>query len=410
MSSHGSASPATPGAPEAGPGATVVLAGGGTAGHVSPMIAIARAVERLMPQAQVSMIGTEVGLETRLVPEAGYALDTVEKVPMPRRPSRDLLSVPARLRRAVAEAAEILRRREADVVVGVGGYVCTPVYLAARRLGVPVVVHEANARPGLANRLGARFAAHVGTAFEGTPLKRAAWVGMPMSREISQLDRDAERASARERLGLDPERTTLVVTGGSSGALSLNSAVASAVDDLLAGGAQVLHLTGRDKVVTVADAGSHDGSHDGPNAGPSDAEAPLSRPGYHQREYLDGMELAYAAADLIIARSGAATVCEVAAVTLPAVFVPLPVGNGEQELNARELVDAGGALLVKDEHFTRAWIRRNVVPLLEDPQMLLTMREHAAERGIADADERMAAAALTAAGVPEDRLSAGEAR
>ncbi|WP_010525419.1 glycosyltransferase [Nesterenkonia sp. F] len=412
MSSQGSASPATHGAPDAAPDVSVVLAGGGTAGHVSPMIAIARAVERLMPQARVSMIGTEVGLETRLVPEAGYALDTVEKVPMPRRPSRDLLSVPARLRRAVAGAAEILRRREADVVVGVGGYVCTPVYLAARRLGVPIVVHEANARPGLANRLGARFAAHVGTAFEGTPLKRAEWVGMPMSRQISQLDRDAARASAREQLGLDPERTTLVVTGGSSGALSLNSAVASAVDDLLSGGAQVLHLTGRDKAVTVADAGSATGSETGadPSDGPSDADAPLSRPGYHQREYLDGMELAYAAADLIIARSGAATVCEVAAVTLPAVFVPLPVGNGEQELNARELVDAGGALLVKDEHFTRAWIRRNVVPLLEDPRMLLTMRDHAAERGIADADERVASAALTAAGVPEDRLPADEAR
>lgn len=398
MSSQGSASPAT--------SVSVVLAGGGTAGHISPMIAVARAVERLAPQARVSMIGTEVGLETRLVPEAGYALDTVEKVPMPRRPSRDLFSVPARLRRAVADAADILRRREADVVVGVGGYVCTPVYLAARRLGVPVVVHEANARPGLANRLGARFAARVGTAFEGTPLKRAEWMGMPMSREISQLDRDAERASARERLGLDPERTTLVVTGGSSGALSLNTAVASALDDLLASGAQVLHLTGRDKVVTVADVG--EASTAGP--GGSDADAPLARPGYHQREYLDGMQLAYAAADLIIARSGAATVCEVAAVTLPAVFVPLPVGNGEQELNARELVDAGGALLVKDEHFTRAWIRRNVVPLLEDPRMLLTMRDHAAERGIVDADERVAGAALAAAGLPEDRLSAGEAR
>ncbi|GAB3188435.1 undecaprenyldiphospho-muramoylpentapeptide beta-N-acetylglucosaminyltransferase [Nesterenkonia suensis] len=359
---------------------SVVLAGGGTAGHVSPMLAVARAVERLCPEAAVTMIGTESGLETRLVPEAGYALETIEKVPMPRRPSRDLLRFPGRFRRAVDDAAGVLTRHDAAVVIGVGGYVCTPVYLAARRLGVPVIVHEANARPGLANRLGARWARFTGVAFEGTPLKGAHWVGMPMAREISQLDRAAVRDDARRELGLDPERATLVVTGGSSGAASVNQAVGASLDDLLATGAQVLHLTGRDK--TVRDAQG----------------APLQREGYHQREYLDGMELAYAAADLIIARSGAATVCEVAAVSLPAVFVPLPIGNGEQELNARELVDAGGALLVKDEHLTRDWLSRNVAPLLADPRLLRTMEEHSAARGITDADERMAQAALDAAG------------
>lgn len=355
---------------------SVVHAGGGTAGHVSPMLAIAAAVQRLHPEAEQAMIGTAEGLETRLVPQTGYELDLIPKVPMPRRPSRDLLRFPARFRAAVDSAADILRRRQADVVIGVGGYVCPPVYLAAGKLSIPVVIHEANARPGLANRLGARKAAFVGCAFEGTPLKGAEWVGMPMSRQISQLDRAAEQAQARRELGLDPERTTLVVTGGSSGALRLNQAVASALEDLLSTGAQVLHLTGRDKAVR------------GPDG------AVLHREGYHQREYLDGMHFAYAAADLIIARSGAATVSEVAAVGLPAVFVPLPVGNGEQELNARGLVDAGGALLVKDEHFTRPWIRRNILPLLEDPRLLQTMQRQSAERGITDADERMARAAI----------------
>ncbi len=367
---------------------SVVLAGGGTAGHISPMLAIADAVARLCPGARQAMVGTEAGLETRLVPAAGYELETIQKVPMPRRPSSDLLRFPGRFRAAVRDAGEILRRREANVVVGVGGYVSTPVYLAAKRAGVPVVLHEANARPGLANRLGNRFSAFSGVAYEGTALKGAEWVGMPMSREISQLDRRAEQAAARERLGLDPERTTLVVTGGSSGALSLNRAVASALEDLLATGAQVLHLTGRDKAVLGEDG------------------TPLAAEGYHQREYLDGMQSAYAAADLLVARAGAATVCEVAAVALPAVFVPLPIGNGEQELNARELVDAGGALLVKDEHFTRPWISRNIVPLLKDPRLLLTMEQHAAERGIADADQRMARAALAAAGYELDQEDA----
>lgn len=361
------------------PAVRAVLAGGGTAGHVSPMIAVARALERLSPESQISMIGTEVGLETRLVPEAGFELETIEKVPMPRRPSKDALRFPGRFRGAVSDAAEILRGRGAEVVLGVGGYVCTPVYLAARRLGIPVLVHEANTRPGLANRIGSRGSVFTGVAFEGTPLKRSQWVGMPMAREISQLDRRLDRDQARRDLGLDPERTTLVVTGGSSGALSLNRALADSLEDVLASGAQVLHLTGRDKAVEAAPGRL------------------LEREGYHQREYLDGMQLAYAAADLLIARAGAATVCEVAAVSLPTVFVPLPVGNGEQELNARDLVDAGGALLVKDEHLTRDWIRRNVVPLLEDPALLEDMEHQAGERGITDADERMAREMLRAA-------------
>lgn len=357
----------------------VVLAGGGTAGHVSPMLAMAEAISRIEPQARITMIGTAAGLETRLVPQAGYELDIIDKVPMPRRPNRDLFRLPGRFRAAANEAAAALQRREADVVLGVGGYVCAPVYWAAQKLKIPVVIHEANARPGLANRYGARKASFVGTAFEDTPLKGAKWVGMPMSREISQLDRSAERDGARTELGLDPDRTTLVVTGGSSGALNLNRAVADGLRDLLATGAQVLHLTGRDKEVRGSDG------------------KVLAAPGYHQREYLDEMHLAYAAADLIAARSGAATVCEVAAVGLPAIFVPLPVGNGEQELNARGLVDAGGALLVKDEHFTTAWIKRNIVPLLQDSRLLQTMQNQSAERGITDADERMARAGLEAA-------------
>ncbi|GAA1158764.1 undecaprenyldiphospho-muramoylpentapeptide beta-N-acetylglucosaminyltransferase [Nesterenkonia sandarakina] len=364
---------------------SVVLAGGGTAGHVSPMLAIARALDRIHPEVRQSIIGTAAGLETRLVPEAGYRLQTIEKVPMPRRPSRDLLRFPSRFGQAVRDAAAILRAEQADVVLGVGGYVCTPVYVAARRLGIPVVIHEANARPGLANKLGHRFAAFTGVAFEGTPLKGSEWVGMPMAREISQLDRSKQRAQAREALNLDPEKVTLVITGGSSGALSLNESIKAALTDLLGTGAQVLHLTGRDKALI--------GEHG----------ALLEHPGYHQREYLDGMELAYAAADLIIARAGAATVSEVAAVGLPAIFVPLPVGNGEQELNARELVAAGGALLVKDEHFNKAWIRRNILPLLEDPQLLATMQAQSASRGITDADDRMARAALAAAGHPIEK-------
>ena len=358
----------------------VVLAGGGTAGHISPMLAIARALEGDGGgPVECTMVGTASGMETRLVPEAGYELDLIDRVPMPRRPSMDVVRFPARMRAAVATAARILRDRRADVVVGVGGYVATPVYLAAFRAGVPVVVHEANARPGLANRIGALRATHVGTALPDTRLRGARWVGMPMRPEVSGLDRAAARRAAREALGLDPDRTTVVVTGGSSGALAVNRTVRAALGDLLDAGLQVFHLTGRDKALT-----EDDGSL-------------LVRDGYVQREYLAGMEQAYAAADLIVARSGAGTVCEVSAVGLPAVYVPLPIGNGEQALNARPVVEAEGALLVRDDAFGRAWVQRQLIPLATDPERLARMGEAAARFGVRDADVTMAGLVRSAA-------------
>ncbi|WP_277244770.1 undecaprenyldiphospho-muramoylpentapeptide beta-N-acetylglucosaminyltransferase [Micrococcus terreus] len=360
----------------------VVLAGGGTAGHISPMLAIAEALRHQDGDGPVhcTMVGTASGMETRLVPAAGYELDLIDRVPLPRRPTMDLVRLPGRMRRAIRAAGEILDRRQADVVVGVGGYVSTPVYLAAARRGVPVVIHEANARPGLANRVGARRAAFVATAFQETVLPKAQWVGMPMRTQISSLNRAVAQLPARQTLGLDPDLTTLVVTGGSSGALNINRTVTQALPALLEAGIQVLHLTGRDKPVLD-----------------SQGEL-LTAAGYHQREYLDGMELAYAAADLIVARAGAGTVCEVAAVGLPSVLVPLPIGNGEQALNARGLVAAGGALTVRDESFTADWVRTQLVPLLSEPERLLRMADAAASLGVRDADQTMARLVTEAAG------------
>ncbi|MFI7483100.1 undecaprenyldiphospho-muramoylpentapeptide beta-N-acetylglucosaminyltransferase [Kocuria sp. M1R5S2] len=364
---------------------SVLLAGGGTAGHVSPLLAVAAALREQAPDARLTAVGTASGMETRLVPESGLGieLELVDRVPLPRRPSVDLLRLPARLAAAVRGAGEILDRVRPDVVVGVGGYVCTPVYLAAARRRLPIVVHEANARPGLANRVGARWAHTVATAFPGTPLRGAVTVGMPMRREITALDREGLRAEARRSLGLDPERPTVVVTGGSSGALAMNRTVAAVADEVAAHGYQLLHVTGRGKQVV-----REDGS-------------PLTAPGYVQVEYVDGMERVYAAADLLVARAGAATVSEVAAVGLPAVFVPLPVGNGEQALNASSLVAAGAAQLVPDAEFTPGWFREHVHPLLSDPRRLAAMAAAGRDHGVRDADTVLARLILQE--VPDER-------
>lgn len=357
---------------------SVVLAGGGTAGHVSPMLALADALVRRDPGTRVTALGTAEGLESRLVPQRGYTLRTIAKVPLPRRVSVDLLRVPGRLKGAVDAAAGVIRAAEADVVVGMGGYVSPPAYLAARRLGVPVVVHEQNARPGIANRLGARLTRHVAVTFAGTPLPHAVRVGMPLRREISRLDRAAARAQAREHLGLDGDRPTLLVTGGSLGAQRLNEAVVEVVPDLLAAGVDVVHLTGAGKAVEVA-----------AGAGPAR---------YAALEFTVRMDLAYAAADLVLCRAGASTVCEVTTVGLPAVYVPLAIGNGEQRLNATPVVRAGGGVLVDNADLTPDWLRTHLVPLAADAPRLARMGEAARASAVTDADERLADLVVRAAG------------
>lgn len=363
--------------------ASVLLAGGGTAGHVNPLLAVADELRRRHPDGRFAVLGTAEGLESRLVPEHGYDLALVPRVPLPRRPTVDWFRLPGRLGAAVRAAQDAIEAIDAQVVVGFGGYVATPAYLAARRCGVPVVVHEQNARPGLANRLGARTAAAVAVTFEGTALPGAVVTGLPLRTAVADLvqARSVDAAGARragaQALGLDPDLPTLLVTGGSLGAVSVNRAVAGAAASLLATGAQVLHLTGRGKSGDVQEAVT----------GVPGAER------YHVLEYLTQMERALAVADVVVGRAGAGTVCELAALGVPAVYVPLPVGNGEQRLNARGVVDAGGGVLVEDRDLTSPWVAEHVTPLLagdEGARVRDRMAQAAARVGVRDAAARVA--------------------
>jgi len=346
----------------------ILLAGGGTAGHTSPLLATADALRRLDPQVEITCLGTPRGLENTVVPAAGYRLELVPAVPLPRRPNADLLRTPSRVRGAVRETLAIFDRVRPDVVVGYGGYVSVPAYLAARRRKLPLVVHEQNARPGLANKLGARVARRVAVSFPDTPLKRAEYIGLPIRQMISTLDRAALRAEARAFFGLDPERPTLVVTGGSQGARRLNQSVSGAARALGSAGVQVLHVVGP--------------------KGEADP-APSGVP-YVVEHFVERMDYALAAADLMVCRAGASSVTEAAATGAPAVFVPLPIGNGEQPLNAKPVVDAGGGLLVADEDFTVDWVERNVVPLVTDADRLAAMSLAASGVIPRDADEHLA--------------------
>ncbi|UXA16223.1 undecaprenyldiphospho-muramoylpentapeptide beta-N-acetylglucosaminyltransferase [Mycobacterium sp. SMC-4] len=361
---------------------SVVLAGGGTAGHVEPAMAVADALRALEPDVRITALGTARGLETRLVPQRGYDLQLITPVPLPRKPTADLLRLPARVRRAVRQTRGVLDDVGADVVIGFGGYVALPAYLAARstRPGrrVPVVIHEANASAGLANKVGARIAERVLSAVPDPGLGRVEVVGVPVREAITSLDRIALRAEAREFFGFADDDRVLLVFGGSQGAQSLNRAVSAAAEDLARQGISVLHAHGPKNTLQLP----------APAAGD---------PPYVAVPYLDRMDLAYAAADLAICRSGAMTVAEVSAVGLPAVYVPLPIGNGEQRLNARPVVEAGGGLLVEDRDLTPRFVSDTVGALLTDAARLTSMTAAAALAGHPDAARHVASVALDVA-------------
>lgn len=334
--------------------ANIVLAGGGTAGHVNPLLATANAIREESPGSHVVAVGTDAGLETTLVPEAGIALETIERVPLPRSISFDIVRLPMKIRAATTSAGAILDRHKADVVIGFGGYVSAPVYLAAKKRKIPVVVHEGNARPGIANKVGARFAATVALTFPSTALRASkgitVCVGLPLKREIEQLaartgGRKAARRDAAARFGLNPDEPILLITGGSSGARHLNEVFSQTAVDIRAAGIQVIHVTGRDK------------------DGPVRESAPDA--GYVVLDYLDDMENAYAAADLAVSRAGAGMVAELSALGLPAVFVPLPIGNGEQALNAKDVVNAGGAIMIDNKNLDANAVRQRIIQLFE---------------------------------------------
>jgi len=362
---------------------SIVLVGGGTTGHLSPFIATAEAIGGLDPSASIVCVGTAVGLEVDVIPAAGLELRLIDPVPLPRRLTPQLLMVPWRLWRASRQAAAILRDVRADVVVGFGGYVSLPVYLAARWAHIPVVVQEQNVLPGLANKVAARFAVAVLTSFPGTPLPHAEYSGMPVRRVIADLavrGRAADRAAARQQNGLPEDGPVLLVSGGSQGAQRLNQALLGARDELLGGGVSVLHIWG-------------------PLNFPDDAGVVEGAGGarYVPVSYVDDMAPAYAAADLMLARAGASTVTETGSVGLPCIFVPYAVGNGEQRRNAAPLVDHGAGLMVADQDLTAGLLVQVAGPLLHDRARLDAMGRAAQEVIRPGSADRVAQAVLQAA-------------
>lgn len=357
----------------------IVIAGGGTAGHVYPGIALAEALRDLRPDAPVSFVGTARGIETVAVPAAGFRLHLVEVIPWSRTLGARRYLAPASLVRAVVQAVRILRKEDASVIVGMGGYASLPVVLAGRGRRLPVVLHEQNSIPGLANLVGARVARNIALVFEEArsafPKRaRIRVLGNPIRASIANLDRKALREQGRAALGLDPDAATVVIFGGSLGAAHLNEAGLGLAGRWKTGsGRQVLLITGPDKVGEVA--------------GRVPEDAALRVIGYLER-----MEHAYAAADLVLSRSGATTIAELGAVGVPSILVPYPYARrGHQATNASALAKTGGAVVIADPEATSERIATEVERLLADPPRLKDMGERAKAFGKPRAAQDLAA-------------------
>ena len=330
-----------------------VVTGGGTSGHVLPALAIMdRLVAAGHPASELHYVGTTRGIEARLLPPTGYGYTLLDVVGLQRSFTGRNLAVIPKLVQSTRRAMRVLRELRPGVVVNVGGYASMPATLAARRLGVPVVVVSYDLRPGLASKLAARSAAAVAAAFPDSPLPRAHLTGAPIRPEIIAVDRSRDRDHARAGLGIPVDRRVITVFGGSLGARAVNEAVAALVESWVDRSDVYVHHVVGDRWL---------------------ADAPPSRPGpagimYRVIGYEDRMPALYAASDLMIVRAGASTIAELAATGTPAIVVPWPGAAENHQLdNARTLSDHGAAVLLEEHDLTPATLQAAVSRLLDHP-------------------------------------------
>lgn len=347
----------------------VVIAGGGTAGHVNPALALAEALG-----GEVSFVGTTQGAEARLVPAAGLPLSFLEVRGFDRSRPWELPAVALHAWRATQQARRILLAEKPDVVVGMGGYVSLPVGLAARRARIPLVLHEQNIVLGLANKVLARFAVAVGVSFAETLRdvgERGVYVGNPVPSRLLHVDRAAARVAGARRFGLDPDVPTLLVFGGSLGARTINTA-AEGLRSLWRDRTdrQVLHIAGSAQPVLDRD------------------EEALS---FRSVPYVENMAEAYALADLALCRGGATTVAEITVASVPSIVVPYPYHRDrQQERHGRVLERAGAGVVLLDADVTPERVASLADELLTDTTRLSSMRESAERLARPDAAEALA--------------------
>jgi UDP-N-acetylglucosamine--N-acetylmuramyl-(pentapeptide) pyrophosphoryl-undecaprenol N-acetylglucosamine transferase len=362
---------------------TVLVAGGGTAGHVFPAVTVARQLTVLAPDVEPVFVGVRDRLEAQLVPEAGFPLHLIEATAVPRGLSPELARLPGSIRAGVRSCMALARETSAAGAISFGGYVSFPLDRAAAKLGLPLVVHEQNSVPGLANRAAGRWADRVAVTFPGSSHRfpypeRCVVTGNPVREDVLTLDRPARRAAARARFGLAPDRPTLLVFGGSQGARSINRAVVAAHPRWSGGDLQVLHAAGTRDYPAAA-------------RGWEVARAETAGPPVKLLDFIETMSDAYAAADVVVCRAGATSIAELTVLGIPAVLVPYPHATADHQThNARALERAGGAVVIPDDDLDGAALVAAAEPLLLDAERLAAVSRASRAFGRPDAARNVA--------------------
>ncbi len=356
----------------------IVLAGGGTGGHIYPALAVARYIKSKEPESEILFVGTKKGLESSIVPSAGFELETITVRGLPRKLSPELFKTFTDLTRGGIEARKVLKDFKPQVVLGTGGYVCGPVVSWSYLLGIPGLIHEQNVIPGITNKILSRFTEKICVSFEASKKyfrdsDRVVVTGNPRASEVV----GASREEGIKSLMLNPNKKSILIVSGSRGAEKINDCILEILPYLkVCEDIQFVYITGQkyyDNIISSAK-----------NNEIINADNIFLKP------YLEEMPVALAVADLIISRAGATTLSEITARGIPSILIPSPnVTNNHQVLNARVLSDAGAAELIVEDKLTGKILAEKVLKIINDNKKLENMARRSKELGRPDSNEVM---------------------
>jgi len=357
----------------------IIIAGGGTGGHIFPAIAIAGALKRQDPGIELLFVGAKGKMEMEKVPQAGYRIEGITIAGFNRSSLIKNLSLPFKLIKSFFQVSGIIRKFMPDAVIGVGGYSSFPVLRSAQAKGIPTFIHESNSFAGKSNILLGKKANRIFVASDGMekffPADRISIVGNPVRSAI--VESKVTREEGIRFFGLDPEKPTVLSTGGSLGAKGINEAIAAHLDDFGNNGLQLIWQTGKPFAQQAAALGA-------------------GRKDVWTRDFIPQMEYAFAAADIVISRSGAMSIAELCVVKKPVVFVPFPfAAEDHQTVNAQGLVTKNAGLMVKDSEAKEKLVA-TVLALAADKERQTALSTNIGRLAVTDAGDRIATGILKA--------------
>jgi UDP-N-acetylglucosamine--N-acetylmuramyl-(pentapeptide) pyrophosphoryl-undecaprenol N-acetylglucosamine transferase len=352
----------------------IVISGGGTGGHIYPALALIRMIKLKHPATSFLYIGTEKGLESKLVTREGIPFRSIDITGFRRAFSFENVKTIMRFLKGVNECKKMLKEFKPDVVIGTGGYVCGPVVYAAAKMGIPSIVHEQNSVPGLTNKFLSKHVEKIAVCFEEAkeffPAEKTILTGNPRASEVIE----ASGVGVMETFGLKNEKNTVLIFGGSRGAKPINDAVTGALTNLASRDYQVLYVTGDVHYEKVSSMLETAGKPANVSVVP----------------FIHNMPEVLAASDLVVARAGATTLAELTALGIPSILIPSPyVTNNHQEKNARTLTDRGAAMMLLEKDLNADTLVRELDLILMNESSLMKMKTEAERLGIRDAADRL---------------------